>query len=76
MKYTILPPGPEPKRFTASCPEAVRRLMWSPDLTINQKALELIPQPPHTPFIDLVNEVIEQDQERRKESKRATPTST
>jgi len=52
MKYTVLPPGPEPKRFTASCPEAVRRLMRSPDLTIVQKAQELLPKPPGTSRID------------------------
>lgn len=65
MKYTVCPPGPEPRRFTASCPEMVRGLMGSKDLTIVQKAQELIPQSPQTPFIDRVYEVILRDKERR-----------
>jgi hypothetical protein len=54
MKYTVCPPGPEPKRVTASCPEAVRRLAHSSDLTIVQKAQELIPRFEPVPFIDKV----------------------
>lgn len=36
-KYTICPPGPEPKQFTASCADIGRLLKNSPngDLTIN-----------------------------------------
>jgi hypothetical protein len=37
--YTICPPGPEPKQFTASCTEMGALLKSSPDgnLTINQR---------------------------------------
>ena len=52
MKYTVLPPGPEPKRHTASCPEMVYRLRGSKDLTIVQKAQELLPKPPGISRID------------------------
>lgn len=39
-KYTICPPGPEPKRFTASCKQAGEALRYNPegDLTINNRA--------------------------------------
>ena len=63
MKYTILPPGPEPKRHTASCPEMVYRLRGSSDLTIVQKAQELIPKPPSTPFMDKVREILQRREE-------------
>ena len=36
-KFTLCPPGPEPKRYTASCPQMVRMLMGGDDLTINQQ---------------------------------------
>lgn len=37
IKYTLCPPGPEPKRHTASCPQMVRMLMGGDDLTIDQR---------------------------------------
>lgn len=39
--YTICPPGPEPKRFTASCRQAGEALRYNPegDLTINNRAV-------------------------------------
>ncbi len=36
-KYTVCPPGPEPTRHTASCPEMVRLLMGGQNLTIDQR---------------------------------------
>ena len=35
--FTICPDGPEPKRFTASCPEMGVALMGGDDLTIDQR---------------------------------------
>lgn len=46
--YTICPPGPEPKRFTASCPEMGALLMGGDDLTIDQRKSVLFPQPGKT----------------------------
>ena len=40
-KYTICPPGPEPKLYTASCPEMVKRLKNADDLTIDHRSLGL-----------------------------------
>ena len=39
--YTICPPGPEPKRHTASCAQMGKLLKGSPDgdLTINQRRI-------------------------------------
>ena len=46
--FTICPDGPEPKRFTASCPEMVVALMNGDDLTIDQRKALLLPQPGKT----------------------------
>lgn len=46
--FTICPDGPEPKRFTASCPEMVVALMNGNDLTIDQRKALLLPQPGKT----------------------------
>jgi len=51
--FTICPDGPEPKRFTASCPEMVVALMNGDDLTIDQRKALLLPQPGKT-NIDVV----------------------
>ena len=45
---TICPDGPEPKRFTASCPEMGAALMGGNDLTIDQRKALLFPQPGKT----------------------------
>lgn len=46
--FTICPDGPEPKRFTASCPEMGAALMNGDDLTIDQRKALLFPQPGKT----------------------------
>jgi hypothetical protein len=48
MKYTLVPPNDPPVKYTASCPEIGWLLMNSPDgdLTINQRQLNLTPEPP------------------------------
>jgi hypothetical protein len=46
--FTICPPGPEPKRFTASCPQMGAMLMGGDDLTIDQRKGLLFPQPGKT----------------------------
>lgn len=46
--FTICPDGPEPKRFTASCPEMGAALMGGNDLTIDQRKALLFPQPGKT----------------------------
>ena len=51
--YTICPPGPEPKRFTASCPEMGAALMGGDDLTIDQRKGLLFPRPGKT-SVDVV----------------------
>lgn len=46
--FTICPPGPEPKRFTASCAEMGAALMGGDDLTIDQRKTWLFPAPGKT----------------------------
>lgn len=46
--FTICPDGPEPVRYTASCPEMVVALMGGDDLTIDQRKGILFPQPGKT----------------------------
>ena len=46
--FTICPDRPEPKRFTASCPEMGVALMNGDDLTIDQRKAILFPQPGKT----------------------------
>ena len=46
--FTICPDGPEPARYTASCPEMVVALMGGDDLTIDQRKGLLFPQPGKT----------------------------
>lgn len=46
--FTICPPGPEPKRYTASCPVMVAALKGGDDLTIDQRKAVLFPQPGKT----------------------------
>lgn len=53
MKYTVLPPGPEPKRHTASCPQMVAMLKGGDDLTINQHRTDTLYRPgSEVPFED------------------------
>lgn len=61
MKYTICPPGPEPKRYTASCPQMGRLLMGGDDLTIDFKRRDLVRPQPLTdkPFEDKLLEMLE-----------------
>ena len=46
--FTLCPPGPEPQRYSASCPEMVCALMGGDDLTINQRKAVLFPRPGKT----------------------------
>ena len=46
--FTICPPGPEPKKFTASCAEMGAALMGGDDLTIDQRKSLLFPKPGKT----------------------------
>jgi hypothetical protein len=52
--FTICPDGPEPTRYTASCPEMVVALMGGDDLTIDQRKAILFPQPGKT-NLEVVN---------------------
>lgn len=46
IKYTLCPPGPEPKRHTASCPRMVAMLKGGDDLTIDQRRHDMVrPRP-------------------------------
>ena len=60
--FTICPDGPEPVRYTASCPEMVVALMGGDDLTIDQRKGILFPQPGKTNL-----EVVPASKESRKE---------
>ena len=52
-KYTLCPPGPEPKRFTASCPQMGAMLKGGDDLTIDQRKLANLYRPDsRVPFED------------------------
>ena len=59
---TICPDGPEPVRYTASCPEMVVALMGGDDLTIDQRKGILFPQPGKTNI-----EVVPASKESKKE---------
>ena len=37
-KFTICPPGPEPKQYTALTPGLINAMRFSKDLTIDQRA--------------------------------------
>jgi hypothetical protein len=37
MKITYVPPGPEPKKFTAMTPALVNAMRFAKDLTIDQR---------------------------------------
>jgi hypothetical protein len=60
--FTICPDGPEPVRYTASCPEMVVALMNGDDLTIDQRKGILFPQPGKTNL-----EVVPASKESKKE---------
>ena len=52
MKYTLCPPGPEPKHYTASCPQMVKMLMSGDDLTIDERRNLVVPAPLVVPLED------------------------
>lgn len=60
MKYTLCPPGPEPKRITASCPQIGKMLKGGDDLTINQRREAALYRPDsRTPIEDRLRALIE-----------------
>lgn len=70
MRYTVCPPGPEPVRYTASCPEMVRRLDRSlgGDLTLDPRAMGLwqVWDVTGNPMGVPVEDLLKQMSERRK----------
>ena len=65
--YTVCPPGPEPKRHTASCSAMVKMLKTGDDLTINQHRDEMLYRPDsRTPFEDRLTGMVEQMRKWRK----------
>lgn len=64
-KYTICPPGPEPKRFTASCPQMGAMLMGGDDLTIDQRKLANLHRPDsRVPFEDRLRAALDAMKEK------------
>ena len=57
MKYILCPPGPEPKRYTASCPKMVEMLMGGNDLTIDERRLQVVPASLKEPIEDALQRI-------------------